>query len=879
MTVHSDGAPLRNVEIQVRAGARWRSLARSSTHRSVSRLTLRFPAPGLDRLRAVGDVEGGRVIASATVSLAVTGTDIVPKADTITVASGRVVSTDIEKDGDAIVVVRSGGRVPAAGGHLALAASRLAPTGLLGTVLAATSAAGLVTITTAPATLSEAYKRFDVVIDETLGSLLRRAPQASASVDGRSRAMSAFAHAAGATSFVGSDFSCKGATPTIDISADLSNIQVQASVEIYTPSVHFLLLAKPTFDVKLGLNGSVTCSLAVGQLGITIPVDADPPLVLKIGPQLQFSATGGLDLDAQWDPSIFFGFDKGGGISDDFHTVKSSASVTFSGSASFTIFGGMNAELELPGGLVGVSGEFGPEITGTVSHSCLTLTSSLQASLSIEASLFAVHFNATIASGDFDASQVGKPICITSGAASGTGGGVSGAAGSSSGGSQGGSSSPAGVGAPPSGSTVQEIEGGLGASTFASYATVAGVGPAVPPRASVAVSCKVYDPSIGSVSPDGYWYQIASSPWNGAYYAAANTFLNGDPANGPYSHNTDFAVPDCPGTTSPGGSVPGGPAGGSGGSSGGGGAAKTYAETAGGVAHTWSNYGDAGGTQGPSIASNQTLQIACWVSGFRVADGNTYWYEIASSPWNDAYYVSADAFYNNGATSGTLSGTPFVDPAVPNCSNTGGGSTGGTKPTYGETAGGVAHTWTNPSDAGGTEGPSIASNQTVQIACWVSGFKVSDGNTYWYEIASSPWNDAYYVSADAFYNNGSISGSLIGTPFVDPAVPNCSNTGGGSTGGSKPSYAETAGGVAHTWTNYSNAGGTEGPSIGSNQTVQITCWVSGFKVADGNTYWYEIGSSPWNDAYYVSADAFYNNGETSGSLHGTPFVDPAVPAC
>jgi hypothetical protein len=53
------------------------------------------------------------------------------------------------------------------------------------------------------------------------------------------------------------------------------------------------------------------------------------------------------------------------------------------------------------------------------------------------------------------------------------------------------------------------------------------------------------------------------------------------------------------------------------------------------------------------------------------------------------------------------------------------------------------------------------------------GFRVADGNTWWYRIASGPWNGAFYVSADAFYNNGQTSGSLIGTPFVDPAVPDC----------------------------------------------------------------------------------------------------------
>ena len=94
-----------------------------------------------------------------------------------------------------------------------------------------------------------------------------------------------------------------------------------------------------------------------------------------------------------------------------------------------------------------------------------------------------------------------------------------------------------------------------------------------------------------------------------------------------------------------------------------------------------------------------------------------------------------------------------------------------------------------------------------------------------------------------------------------------------------PTHAETTGGVTHTWTNYTNAGGTEGPSIPSNDTVQIACSLTGFRVADGNTWWYRIASSPWNGAYYASADAFYNNGQTSGSLLGTPFVDPAVPGC
>ena len=61
--------------------------------------------------------------------------------------------------------------------------------------------------------------------------------------------------------------------------------------------------------------------------------------------------------------------------------------------------------------------------------------------------------------------------------------------------------------------------------------------------------------------------------------------------------------------------------------------------------------------------------MTCRVTGFAVADKNSWWYQIASSPWNDVYYVSADAFYNNGATSGSLTNTPFVDTSIQICAN------------------------------------------------------------------------------------------------------------------------------------------------------------------------------------------------------------------
>ena len=138
------------------------------------------------------------------------------------------------------------------------------------------------------------------------------------------------------------------------------------------------------------------------------------------------------------------------------------------------------------------------------------------------------------------------------GGSSGSGGAPTSAAppngGGGSGGGNGGPGTPsAPVSTPPAPVPVlyTEQEGHHGVNTFTDPNNASGLGQKIAPAQYVQVSCKLYDPSIGSVSPDGYWYRIASTPWNNAYYSPANTFMNGDPWNGPYTHNTDFNVPDC----------------------------------------------------------------------------------------------------------------------------------------------------------------------------------------------------------------------------------------------------------------------------------------------------------------------------------------------
>ena len=93
--------------------------------------------------------------------------------------------------------------------------------------------------------------------------------------------------------------------------------------------------------------------------------------------------------------------------------------------------------------------------------------------------------------------------------------------------------------------TWREQQGHHGVNTFTNFHNASGMGPRIEPGQWVDVACKVYEPTIVSVNPDGYWYRIASAPWNNQYYSPANTFMNGDPWDGPYTHNTDFSVPDC----------------------------------------------------------------------------------------------------------------------------------------------------------------------------------------------------------------------------------------------------------------------------------------------------------------------------------------------
>jgi hypothetical protein len=198
--------------------------------------------------------------------------------------------------------------------------------------------------------------------------------------------------------------------------------------------------------------------------------------------------------------------------------------------------------------------------------------------------------------------------------------------------------------------TRPEQQGSRGANTFLNTTSISGPGPRVNPQQVVNVSCKVLDRSAASISPDGYWYRLADSPWNNQYYAAANTFMNGDPAGGPFTHNTDFAVPDCNAPVQP----PVGPT--------------TKTEQSGSTGSpTFQNPTNASGP-GTRIGAMAFVEVVCKVYAPQIASVNPdgYWYKIASAPWNSAFYAPANTFWN-GDVPGVRPYTHNTDFSVPNC--------------------------------------------------------------------------------------------------------------------------------------------------------------------------------------------------------------------
>ncbi len=225
--------------------------------------------------------------------------------------------------------------------------------------------------------------------------------------------------------------------------------------------------------------------------------------------------------------------------------------------------------------------------------------------------------------------------------------------------------------------------------------------------------------------------------------------------------------------------------------------------------------------------------------------------------------------------------------------NSGGNSAGGAPPKGGGTGptGPLAFSVTGSCTISGGTLTSVSGNFTpdshYSIAAWkpdgspyplgplAGGTVASNGTIRWKWPCAGDPSGTYttQVTDDA---SGRTTAKVTFT-IANAGQP--SQTPGPSSPTPQTTWAETVGGITNTWTNPANAGGTAGPQIPKGTTVQVSCRLEGMKVANGNTWWYAVASPGWDNRFYASADAFYNNGATSGSLVGTPYFDPAVPTC
>jgi hypothetical protein len=108
------------------------------------------------------------------------------------------------------------------------------------------------------------------------------------------------------------------------------------------------------------------------------------------------------------------------------------------------------------------------------------------------------------------------------------------------------SAAPTTTNPPPApGSTHPEVVNSAGnARTYRNPRDLIGEGPRITNHTTVQVSCVIT--ATLATSAGKYWYRVVTLPWGNQYYSPANSYLNGDPQGGPYTHAVDPAVPNCP---------------------------------------------------------------------------------------------------------------------------------------------------------------------------------------------------------------------------------------------------------------------------------------------------------------------------------------------
>lgn len=331
------------------------------------------------------------------------GNSVVPKADTEVATAAQVSSVTGAPGGTQTTVLAAGAPVPRVGGHLVAPQTGQAPDGLLGTVTQVQADPdGTTTVTTAPATLDEAYSTFTVSAHESLATPNTAQLRPAAGLnEPRIAGPAAKSKLPFSLNLTAAEFDCKGsgAGPTITVDADLTNTDIDFRFSLYGtpgPAMDLSFNSQPIFTLDVGFTGQLTCTLKGGAvLAVRIPVSASPPLEILLEPAFTVTAAGTVSVKFSWTPRLVTGFFAMGTHVDRNLYFKSSGDVGIGGSAGLEFFFGVHAELSLAGA-VGVSGEFGPNLDVSLSHysgqACQDVDSAMKVDLSADASVFVKHW-------------------------------------------------------------------------------------------------------------------------------------------------------------------------------------------------------------------------------------------------------------------------------------------------------------------------------------------------------------------------------------------------------------------------------------------------------------------------------------------------------
>jgi uncharacterized membrane protein YgcG len=428
--------------LQQRVGGTWKRRAAAKLHAPKPAFVLRWTLPdraGVVTLR-VALLKSGKVVARTKprrVAMRRTVLKSVARRSTVEVSPAETLDVNGDPNATQTITLSRSAPHPRVGGVLVIPSSAHGPQGVLGLVKAVrTKRNGKVVVRTRPATLDEAYSKYELGVSGTLGELEHAA------------GMAATAASVARFKVVGAEMDCKkgaGAGPSVAFNADFSPVEFDLTLvtgaSSYAPRIYFSMQGKPTFDLDAALKAHQSCTYK-GHLQIIIPIPGTALQVL-LRPAFSFGVDGAFGLRVHWSPFISVVFARGKGVQPVNTNVITQGKPTLKplGEAAGDVFLGAQADLTL-GGRVGVSANVGPNLKASVSRDsgvCLGIDGSLKTALNAYADVFVKHWDFALVSGEF----LKQPLwssCRPPGGGGGSGGGGSGGGGSGGGGSGGGGS-------------------------------------------------------------------------------------------------------------------------------------------------------------------------------------------------------------------------------------------------------------------------------------------------------------------------------------------------------------------------------------------------------------------------------------------------------